>query len=126
LLFALNYTHFTLGVLRGGWGWTIFCVVWSLALAGVCLKVWRGADRHHKLSLALYLGMGWLVLAAIGRLWALMPHAGFFLLVAGGIFYSAGVPFYTAKKSPYRHFIWHLFVLAGTSCHFLAVLWYSG
>lgn len=121
LMIAGTYTPFTLGVLRGRWGWPVFGVVWTLALAGVCLKVRHGVDRHHRLSLALYLGMGWLALAVIGRLWAAMPHAGFYLLVAGGIFYSAGVPFYTSKTVAYHHFIWHLFVLAGTVCHFLAV-----
>ncbi|HWB59448.1 MAG TPA: hemolysin III family protein [Chthoniobacteraceae bacterium] len=122
LMIAGTYTPFTLGVLRGGWGWTVFGVVWALAVAGVCLKIWRGVDRHKRLSLALYLGMGWLALAVIGRLWAVMPHAGFYLLVAGGVFYSAGVPFYASKITPYHHFVWHLFVLAGSVCHFMAVL----
>jgi len=125
LMIAGTYTPFTLGVLRGWWGWPIFGLVWSLALAGVCLKLWRGVDRHQKLSMALYLGMGWIVLAAIGRLWARMPHAGFFLLVSGGVLYTAGVPFYNSKKRMFHHFVWHLFVLGGTCCHFFAVMWYS-
>jgi len=125
LMIAGTYTPFTFGVLRGGWGLSIFVVVWSLALAGVCLKLFRGVDRHHKLSLALYLGMGWLALAPIGRLWTRMPHGGFLLLVIGGILYTAGVPFYNSKKTPFHHFVWHLFVLGGTACHFVTVLWYS-
>ncbi|MGB8355074.1 MAG: hemolysin III family protein [Chthoniobacteraceae bacterium] len=125
LMIAGTYTPFTLGVLRGGWGWSLLGVVWAFALAGVCLKLLHGVDRHRTLSLALYLGMGWLVLAAIGRVWARMPHAGFLLLVTGGVLYSAGVPFYTSKKTLFHHFVWHLFVIGGTACHFLAILWYA-
>src|ERR1700677_1504465 len=126
LMIAGTYTPFMLGVLRGWWGWPLLGVVWSLALAGVWLKLRRGTERNQGLSLALYLGMGGLGLAAIGRRWALMPHAGFCLLVAGGVMYSAGVPFYAAHGRRYWHFVWHLFVLAGAGCHFFGVVWFAG
>lgn len=125
LLIAGTYTPFTLGILQGAWGWSIFGVIWGLAIAGVLLKLFRGVDRHRKLSLCLYLGMGWLILVAARLLWLRMPVPGLTLLVCGGIAYSLGVPFYAATRVRYFHFVWHLFVLAGTSCHFLAVMWYA-
>jgi hemolysin III len=124
LLIAGTYTPFTLGVLRGTWGWTLFGLVWGLAAAGVVLKA-MGGVRYPILSTCLYLGMGWLVLIAVRPLWLRMPPAGLLWLLAGGLAYTAGVAFFAAERIRYGHFIWHLFVLAGTACHFIAVLWYA-
>jgi len=124
LLIAGTYTPFTLGVLRGPWGWTLFGLVWGLALAGVGLKA-VGGVRYPILSPCLYLGMGWLVLIAFKPLWLRIPPAGLLWLLAGGLAYTAGIAFFAAVRTRYTHFVWHLFVLAGTTCHFIAVLWYS-
>lgn len=124
LLIAGTYTPFTLGVLRGAWGWTLFGLVWGVALAGVVLKA-VGGVRHPILSTCLYLGMGWLVLIAVRPLWLRVPPAGLLWLLAGGLAYTAGVAFFAAERLRYGHFVWHLFVLAGTACHFIAVLWYA-
>jgi len=124
LLIAGTYTPFTLGVLRGAWGWTLNILIWGLAAAGVLLKTMRGT-RHPRISLWLYVGMGWLLVVAIRPLWLRLPFAGFMWLVAGGLAYTIGVWFFTAKR-PYSHFVWHLFVLAGTACHFVAVGYYAG
>ena len=124
LLIAGTYTPFTLGVLRGAWGWTLLALVWSLAAVGVALKALSGA-RHPGPSMMLYLGMGWLVVIAIRPLWLHVPSAGLAWLVAGGIAYTAGVGFFAARRLRYGHFVWHLFVLAGTVCHFIAVRFYA-
>ena len=121
LMIAGTYTPFTLGVLRGTWGWTLFGLVWGLALAGVVLTAVGGA-RYPKIRVGLYLAMGWLILVAVKPLWLRMPSWGLFWLFAGGIAYTAGVAFYAAKRICYSHFVWHLFVVAGTACHFIAVL----
>ena len=124
LLIAGTYTPFTLGVLGGTWGWTLFGLVWGLAVVGVVLKS-IGGVRHTTISTLIYLGMGWLILIAAETAWTLVPMWGLFWLVAGGIAYTAGVAFFIAERIRYFHFVWHLFVLAGTACHFIAVLWYS-
>ncbi len=124
LLIAGTYTPFTLGVLRGAWGWTLFGIVWALALMGVLLKSIGGAGSS-KLSTALYLGMGWIAVLAAKPLWLNMPGWGLFWLIAGGVMYSGGVVFFVAERIRYSHFIWHLFVLAGTGCHVVAVMLYS-
>jgi hemolysin III len=124
LLIAGTYTPFTLGVLGGAWGWTLFGLVWGAAAVGVCAKLIAGV-RYPRLSTAMYVIMGWLVLIAIRPLTVSMSPAGVLWLVAGGISYSAGVVFYAARRLPYSHFVWHLFVLAGSTCHFFAVLWYA-
>lgn len=124
LLIAGSYTPFTLGVLRGSLGWTLFGLVWGLALVGVVLKTVRGV-RNRFVSVALYLGMGWLVLIAGKTMIARMPVPGLIWLAAGGLAYTVGVVFYLAKDLRFGHLIWHLFVLGGTTCHFFAVLWYS-
>lgn len=124
VLIAGTYTPIALGVLRGGWGWTLLAVVWALALAGVIFKVVAGT-RFHRLSTGLYLAMGWLALVAIRPLWLNMAPAGLALLLAGGLAYTVGVAFYVSKRLRYAHFIWHLFVLAGTGCHYFAVLGYA-
>jgi len=125
LLIAGTYTPFTLGVLRGAWGWTLFGLVWALALAGIALMVVRGL-RHPKIAMLLYLAMGWLAIIAVKPIYVAVPTWGLFWLVAGGLAYTAGLAFYRAKQIRYTHFIWHLFVVAGTSCHFVAVARYAG
>jgi hemolysin III len=125
LLIAGTYTPFTLGVLRGPWGWTLFGIVWGLAFAGVVLKAISGV-RFPTLSTLLYLAMGWLALIAVKPLWLHVPAWGLFWLLAGGFAYTVGVFFFVVDdRFRYSHFIWHLFVVAGTACHFVAVLWYS-
>jgi hemolysin III len=124
LLIAGTYTPFTLGVLRGAWGWTLFGVVWGLAVLGIALKS-LGGVAYPRLSTALYVGMGWLALIAIRPLWVHVPPAGWLWLIAGGLAYTAGIAFYAAERMRYGHFVWHVFVLMGTVCHFFAVLWYA-
>ncbi|MBE3098308.1 MAG: hemolysin III family protein [Acidobacteria bacterium] len=124
ILIAGTYTPFTLGVLRGGWGWTMFGLIWGLAILGIALKAIAGL-RYPALSTGLYVGMGWLVVIAIRPLWLHVPAPGLLWLVAGGLAYTAGVAFYAADRFRYVHFVWHLFVIAGTVCHFVAVLKYS-
>ncbi len=126
LFIAGTYTPFTLGVLRGAWGWTLFGLVWGLAVAGIAFKVIGGVARYPILSTSVYLGMGWLFLIAAGPVWHLMPLAGLLWLLAGGIAYTVGVGFFVTEKVRYNHLIWHLFVLAGTACHFVAVWQYAG
>ena len=122
LLIAGTYTPFTLGPLRGAWGWTILALVWTLAILGVILKSVHGTEQRKKLSMTLYLGMGWLILAAFRPLILHVPTPSLAWLLAGGIAYTGGVFFFVSKRSRYTHFVWHLFVLFGTTCHFLAVL----
>ncbi len=124
LLIAGTYTPFTLGVLNGAWGWSLLGLVWSLALMGVILKAISGV-RYPRFSVGLYLAMGWVVLIAVKPLWLLMPAEGLFWLFSGGIAYTVGVAFFAAERVRYNHFVWHLFVLAGTACHFIAVLRYA-
>ena len=125
LLIAGTYTPFTLGVLRGAWGWTLLVVVWGLAIVGVALKVFDKAS-HPILSTGLYLLMGWIVVIAVDPLLARVPTAGFLWLLAGGLSYTAGVAFFaTDSRLQYGHLIWHLFVIAGTACHYFAVIWYA-
>ena len=121
LLIAGTYTPFTLGVLGGGWGWSLFGVVWGLAAAGIAVKLVAG-PRWPVLSTALYVSMGWMVLIAIRPLWLRLPAAGMALLVAGGLAYTLGVVFYAQPSRRYAHAVWHLFVLAGSTFHFFAVL----
>ncbi len=124
LLIAGTYTPFTLGALRGPVGWTLLGVIWTLALVGVLLQS-RDAHRFRRVSMALYLGMGWLMVVAIRPLWVHVPLAGLLWLLAGGIAYTVGVGFYRARQLRYAHFIWHLFVLAGTASHYMAIRFYA-
>ena len=124
LLIAGTYTPFTLGVLRGSWGWTLFGIVWGLAVVGTVLKA-LGGVRYTTLSTWMYLAMGWVVLIAAETVWTLVPGWGLFWLVAGGVAYTAGAVFFMAERIRYFHFVWHLFVVAGTACHFIAVLRYA-
>jgi hemolysin III len=121
LLIAGTYTPFTLGPLRGAWGWTILALVWALAIFGVILKSVHGTEKRKRLSMALYLGMGWLIVLAFRPLLQNVPLASLGWLVAGGLAYTGGIYFFVSKRTRYTHFIWHLFVLLGTGCHFLAV-----
>lgn len=124
LLIAGSYTPFTLGVLRGAWGWTLLTIVWCLAIAGIILKA-VPRTRHSWFCMVLYLAMGWLAIVAVKPIWELVPVPGILLILAGGVAYTGGLAFFAAQKLRYSHFIWHLFVLAGTTCHFFAVLWYG-
>jgi hemolysin III len=121
-LIAGTYTPFALGPLRGVWGWTMLGIIWALAAFGVFIKVTRGAARHPIFAMALYLGMGWLALIFIQPLALAVPVSALLWLVAGGVAYTTGVLFYLNKRLRYAHFVWHLFVLTGTGCHFAAVL----
>lgn len=125
VLIAGTYTPFALGAMRGVWGWTLFGVVWSLAILGVSFKVFGGL-KHQRLSILTYLGMGWMAVFAIRPFLLHVEFPGLLWIFAGGVAYTAGVLFYAAGKLPYNHFIWHLFVIAGTACHYCAVLWYAG
>ncbi len=125
LLIAGTYTPFTLGVLRGAWGWALFGVIWGLASIGVILKALNKAS-HPVLSNGLYLLMGWIVVIAIEPLISRMPTAGLLWLLSGGIFYTVGIIFYIFdSRLKYGHLIWHVFVMGGTVCHYFAVLWYA-
>jgi hemolysin III len=123
LLIAGTYTPFTLVNLRGAWGWSLFGLIWGLAVLGLIMTV-SGFGRSRVLASLIYIGMGWLVVIAIKPLIDAIPPGGLIWLVAGGLFYTLGVLFYVWKKLPFNHAIWHLFVLAGSVCHFLAILFY--
>jgi hemolysin III len=120
LLIAGTYTPFMLVNLRGPWGWSMFGVVWALAIAGITLKIFF-TGRFRVLSTLVYLIMGWLVMVAIKPLAEALPRGSLILLLAGGLAYSLGTVFYLWKSLPYHHAVWHLFVLAGSVCHFFAV-----
>ena len=124
LLIAGTYTPFTLIALPSGWGWTLFGIVWGLAAGGVVLKSIQNI-KTSRLSTFLYLGMGWLGVLAAKPLYEALPGWGLFWLLMGGAMYSLGVVFFANDhRIRYGHFIWHLFVLAGTICHVVAVLGY--
>jgi hemolysin III len=124
LLIAGTYTPFSLGVLRGPWGWSMLAIVWALAILGITLKI-RARTRHSRISIVLYVIMGWLAIVATKPILLLVPVPGILLILAGGIAYTTGLAFFAAERLRYNHFIWHLFVIAGTTCHFFAVLWYA-
>jgi hemolysin III len=123
LLIAGTYTPFLLVSLRGIWGWSLFAVIWSIAMVGMALE-FIDARRFKKLSLWLYLGLGWIVVLAIKPLLEQVEPGGLVLLLLGGLSYSLGVIFYVRKQMAYHHAIWHLFVLAGSMFHFFSVLFY--
>jgi hemolysin III len=123
LLIAGTYTPFTLVSLRGAWGWTLFGVVWGLAVLGIIFQVTR-LRRRPTISLALYVGMGWAVIVATKPLLAAIAPGGGLLLLIGGLFYTAGIGFYVWRRLPYHHAIWHVFVLAGSAFHYFAILFY--
>lgn len=124
LLIAGSYTPFSLGVLHGPWGWSILAIVWTLAIIGITLKI-RKRTRHSRISIVLYVIMGWLAVIAVKPIVMLIPVPGILLILAGGLAYTGGLAFFAAQRIRYNHFIWHLFVIAGTTCHFFAVLWYA-
>ena len=121
LLIAGSYTPFCLVTLRDSGGWQLFFVVWGLALAGIAMETFW-VYRPRWLSAAVYLGLGWIAVLAFGPLKASLDPAGFWLLVAGGLAYTLGTIFYVAKKVPYMHAIWHVWVLLGSGLHFFAIL----
>lgn len=123
LLIAGTYTPFLLLPLRGAWGWSLFGVIWGLAIPGIVLKFWF-AGRFRKTSTALFLGMGWLIIIALHPMLRTVPSGALVLLGAGGLCYSFGSIFYLWRRLPYNHALWHLFVLGGTACHFFAVFRY--
>lgn len=123
-LIAGTYTPFALGPLRGSLGWTLFALVWLMAFVGVLFKVFA-RFRFPYVSTAMYIGMGWLAVFILRPLATHLPLDGLLWLVAGGLAYTAGVLFYHWERMRYSHLVWHLFVLAGTGCHFVAVLRYA-
>lgn len=124
LLIAGSYMPFTFGVLRGAWGWTLSGIVWSLAVVGILLKTTVGF-RFPRLSTFLYLLMGWVAVVAFKPLAQSVPLAGIWWIVAGGLLYTGGVVFYQRDYKMWHHTVWHLFVLAGSACHFMAVWRYG-
>ncbi len=124
LLIAGTYTPFALGALRGPWGWSILGVIWGLAAGGIVLKMGLGF-RYPRLSTAIYLLMGWLIVVALQPLYRALGPSGMAWLGAGGFSYTVGVYFYARDHRRFHHFVWHLFVLAGSACHLVAVARYA-
>ena len=125
LLIAGTYTPFTLLVLRGAWGWWLFGIIWTLAILGV-IKDALFHDRYRRVSVVLYLAMGWMVVAAFVPLQRALPFAGLALLAAGGAVYTIGVVFYAlSTRVAYTHGVWHLCVIGGSVCHYFAVVRYA-
>ena len=124
LLIAGTYTPLTLVSLRGPWGWSLFGIVWFMAIGGILTKALMKNNRDHWISTAIYIVMGWLAIIAIGPLVQAIPTEGLVLIIAGGVCYTGGVVFYAWKKLKFNHAVWHLFVLAGSICHVLAVTLY--
>jgi len=120
-LIAGTYTPFTLDVLRGPLGWSLFTLIWLLAILGTVLH-YQGRLKKQAYSCAYYLFMGWLVIVAMVPLCSQISMASLLALIGGGVSYSVGVYFYLSHHRPYAHFVWHLFVLAGTALHVSAVL----
>ncbi len=120
LLIAGTYTPFCLGPLRGPWGWTLFGVAWGLALAGATLDVATNR-RFRWASLTIYLGMSWLIVSAIKPMLQTIDGVVLIWLLAGGLFYTGGVVFYVWRRLPFHHTIWHVFVLAGSACHWIGI-----
>jgi hemolysin III len=123
LLIAGTYTPFVLVNLRGKWGWSLFGVVWGLALAGIVFQIFF-VSRFRVLQTLIYLAMGWLGVIAIKPLLTRVPLPGLIWLLAGGLSYTAGALFYLWKRLPFHHAVWHIFVLAGSVCHYFAILFY--
>jgi hemolysin III len=122
LLIAGTYTPFTLITLAGPWGWSLFGIVWMIALAGVWMVIKRIEKRG--VTIVLYVGLGWIGVVAIGPLVQNLPSGGLWLLFGGGVCYTLGVPFYLSRRLPFNHALWHVFVLAGSVLQFFAVLFY--
>lgn len=125
LLIAGSYTPFTLGALRGPWGYTLLSMIWTLALLGIVAK-WTLGFRFPRLSTLFYVGMGWLIVVALHPLVTHVSPTGLAWLLGGGLCYTGGVVFYvTDTRLKYGHALWHAFVVAGSACHFAAVLWHA-
>jgi len=122
-LIAGTYTPFLIVLIRGGWGWTMLCVLWGLALLGTVFKLYY-VNRFEVASTLLYVAMGWIGIIGAKPLLLSLPGGALAWVLAGGIAYTAGVVFFLWERLPFNHAIWHLFVLAGSACHFLAVLLY--
>ncbi|MCW8854948.1 MAG: hemolysin III family protein [Gammaproteobacteria bacterium] len=123
LLIAGTYTPFTLVTLNGNWGWSIFGTVWGLALTGMIIEFIP--QKKRIVPVIIYLLMGWICLVALKPLLAALPMTGFWWLLTGGLFYTVGIVFYVFdKKVNHFHGVWHLFVLAGSACHYFTVLLY--
>lgn len=120
LLIAGTYTPFTLVGLRGGWGWSLFGVIWGLAVGGVAFKIFS-AGRFRLVSTAIYVAMGWMVLIAVGPMVRQLSPPVIGWLLAGGLAYTGGTFFYHNRRIPYAHAVWHGFVLVGSLCHVVAV-----
>jgi hemolysin III len=123
LLIAGTYTPFTLVMLRGGWGWSLFGIIWMLSFVGIVFKLFF-VNKFQILSTIVYVLMGWLAVVAIKPMVQMIPLNCILWLVAGGLFYTIGVLFFAWHRIPYNHAIWHVFVVAGSVCHFFAVLFY--
>jgi hemolysin III len=123
LLIAGTYTPFVLVNLRGRWGWSLFGVIWGLALAGIVFQIFF-VSRFRLVQTMIYLAMGWMVVIAIKPLFMHVPRLGLLWLLFGGLCYTVGAVFYLWKKLPYHHAVWHLFVLGGSVCHYFAILFY--
>jgi hemolysin III len=121
LLIAGTYTPLTIGVIGGPLGWSLFGIVWGLAVVGVIAKLSGGLLRIPLLSTVLYLVIGWIGVVAFRQLWHNLTPMQFGWMVAGGLCYTGGVPFYLWKRRSFAHAIWHLFVLGGVACHFVAI-----
>lgn len=123
LVIAGSYTPFALVSLREGNGWTLFYFVWGLAVAGVIFKSFM-THRLAFLAPVFYIALGWIIVIDLEGLLTLVPIKGVLWLLAGGLFYTGGIVFYAIDRIPYNHAIWHMFVIAGSLCHYLSVLWY--
>jgi hemolysin III len=123
LLIAGTYTPFILVHLRGPWGWSILGIIWALAILGILMKVFY-ISKFRKISVSLYVFMGWLGIIALKEIFAHLPSLSLTLLVSGGLSYTLGLAFYGWRKLPYHHAVWHIFVIGGSTFHYLAI-WYS-
>ncbi|MDD4310336.1 MAG: hemolysin III family protein [Candidatus Cloacimonetes bacterium] len=121
LLIAGTYTPITIGTMRGGWGWTLFGVIWGLAILGINLKIFA-LRKLKTVSIIVYILMGWIVVIAIKPLLSAAPASFLGWMLAGGLAYTLGIVFYAAKRMPYHHSVWHLFVLGGSTFHFIGML----
>ncbi len=120
LLIAGTYTPFLLIPLRGPWGWSLFVIIWAIAVGGILYKIFKKIGPRW-ISALMYVAMGWIVIFAARKLFIVLPVNSFYFLIAGGLIYTSGTLFYVWKKLPYNHAIWHLFVLSGSICHIFAV-----
>lgn len=123
VMIAGTYTPFTLGPLRGTYGWALFAFIWAFAFAGIVFKLFF-TGRFRVVSTLIYLGMGWMGASVAMPLSKVVPMQAIYWILAGGLFYTFGTVFYLAKRIPFHHVLWHLFVIAGSACHFCSIYWY--